>query len=236
MLITSIPGFMDLRVQQEINSQGYLGEALPNPLLILPPPPEEDGPEWEFDQEMAEYYMEADEDRKSQAVKDAILRFPLALDAFNIILESVISETNTPALYRILWKTKSDGAWATFSAKRFYRRARPFLLNKLPTLIPWEEDLLSQDGSYPSGHTAIGWIWALILTELFPRKAEEILERGRQFGISRNICNVHWYSDVVSGRLCGAAVVQKLYAHEGFLADLEEARKECQRINGEKAH
>jgi acid phosphatase (class A) len=49
-----------------------------------------------------------------------------------------------------------------------------------------------KDDSYPSGHTAIGLAWALILCELFPENANLILDRGRAFGESRVVCNVHW--------------------------------------------
>jgi acid phosphatase (class A) len=230
MMITSTTGFLDLTERRNVNREGYLGDGLPNPMLILPPPPEEDTAEWEEDQEMSGYYMHVNRERKELAVQDSILRFPEALRAFNRVLDDRISEEATPALYRIMWKTRSDGGLVTYSAKRFYRRARPFMVNLLPSLTPWEEELLSQDGSYTSGHTAIGWIWALILTELFPRQAEAILERGWQFGISRNICNVHWHSDVVSGRLCGASVVQRLYANRDFLKDLNEARSETEGI------
>ena len=88
---------------------------------------------------------------------------------------------------------------------------------------------MRKDGSYPSGHTAIGWGWALILTELVPDRAEEILARGRAFGESRNVCNAHWYSDVVAGRLVGAAAVAKLHANREFLAAMDAARVDINR-------
>ena len=86
--------------------------------------------------------------------------------------------------------------------------------------------MLREDGSYPSGHTAIGWAWALILTEIAPDRADAILARGRAFGESRNVCNVHWHSDVVEGRFMGAAAVARLHADPAFRADLEAAKAE----------
>jgi len=83
-----------------------------------------------------------------------------------------------------------------------------------------------KDGSYPSGHTAIGWAWALVLTEIPPDRADAILARGRAFGESRNICNVHWHSDVVEGRFMGAAAVARLHAHPAFRAEMEVAKGE----------
>jgi acid phosphatase (class A) len=78
-------------------------------------------------------------------------------------------------------------------------------VNKEPTCTPDEEKFLITNGSYPSGHAAIGWAWALILSEIAPEQTDAILARGRAFGENRLICNVHWQSDVIAGRLMGAA-------------------------------
>jgi acid phosphatase (class A) len=208
--------------------QGYLGQdEMPNSLLLLPPPPEEGSAAWKLDMEMAEKYLASeDEERKAQAARDAILTFPEAAEAFNMVLDLKISEESTPLVYMILRRTLADAGLSTYAAKDYYKRERPFLVNGGPTCTPEEEDHLSEDGSYPSGHTAIGWAWALILTELFPDQQDAILERGMEFGISRNVCNVHWYSDVEAGRVMGAAAVARLHANTDFLVDMEAAKAE----------
>ena len=92
---------------------------------------------------------------------------------------------------------------------------------------------MRKDGSYPSGHTAIGWAWALILTEIAPERADAVLARGRAFGESRVVCNVHWHSDVVEGRFMGAAAVARLHADPGFLADIEAVKAEYAKVRAE---
>jgi acid phosphatase (class A) len=144
------------------------------------------------------------------------------------VLDVEISEENTPHLYMILRRSLADAGLSTYAAKNHYQRKRPFMLNNTPTCTPDEEAMLREDGSYPSGHTAIGWAWALILTEVFPEQTDAILERGKQFGISRNVCNVHWHSDVVFGRMMGAAAVAALHANTDFAIDLEAAKKEVE--------
>ncbi len=99
-------------------------------------------------------------------------------------------------------------------------------MNKQPTCTPDEEEHLKKDGSYPSGHTALGWAWALILTEIAPDRENAILARGRAFGESRIICNVHWQTDVFEGRFMGAAAVARLHADPAFRAELEAAKAE----------
>ena len=84
--------------------------------------------------------------------------------------------------------------------------------------------MLKDNGSYPSGHAAVGWAWALILSEIAPARNDAILARGRAFGQSRVICNVHWQSDVIEGRFIGAAVVARLHADPEFRTELKSAK------------
>ncbi len=212
--------------------EGYLSRTeYPNSLFLVAPPPKEGSKAFEHDQEIAAKYVALnDEARKAQAVKDNVLHFPEAADAFNMVLETNISEQTTPHLYMILRRTLADAGFSTYQAKNHYQRERPFMVNQTPTLVPDEEDFLREDGSYPSGHTAIGGAWALILSEVFPEQADVILEHGLEFGVSRNVCNVHWHSDVVAGRMMGAAAVAKLHANTDFLIDLEAAKAEVKAI------
>jgi acid phosphatase (class A) len=208
--------------------EGYLAfEEMPNSLLLVSPPPEVGSAAWELDMEIAAKYVAMeDEARKAQAASDAELHFPEAIEAFNIVLDQKVSEETTPMVYMILRRTLADAGLSTYAAKDHYQRERPFMLNGGPICTPEEEAMLREDGSYPSGHTAIGWAWALILTELFPEQTNVILERGKEFGISRNVCNVHWHSDVLAGRMMGAAAVARLHANADFLIDMEAAKAE----------
>ncbi len=208
--------------------EGYLSkEEIPNSLMLIPPPPEEGSAAFQLDQEIAAKYVAMqDEARKEQATQDAVLSFPEATEAFIIVLDIKISEETTPHLYMILRRTLADAGLSTYGAKNHYQRMRPFMVNNTPICTPDDEALLRKDGSYPSGHTAIGWAWALILAEIFPEQANVILERGKQFGISRNVCNVHWHSDVVYGRMMGAVAVAMLHSNTDFMIDLKAAKEE----------
>jgi acid phosphatase (class A) len=163
------------------------------------------------------------------AIRDADLAFPAAAETFSCALGVTVSEETTPTLYRLLWRSMTDIGLASYSAKNAYQRERPFMASDTAVCTPEDEEALREDGSYPSGHTAIGWGWALILTELAPDSAEAILARGRAFGESRNVCNVHWYSDVVAGRLVGAGAVARLHADAEFVSVMRDARTELER-------
>lgn len=167
--------------------------------------------------------------RWTWATKDADLKFPAAASIFACAAGVEISEQKTPALYLLLRRSLTDIGLATYSAKNAYKRNRPFMVDNTPVCTPEDESELRKDGSYPSGHAAIGWGWALILAELLPDRANEILARGHDFGESRIVCNVHWHSDVVVGRMVGAGAVARLHANEEFVSAIEMARAEISR-------
>jgi len=206
---------------------GYLQpEALPNSLALIPPPAEGSAA-LALDEEVSRKSLALrGAPRWDLAAKDAELMFPAAADTFSCALDAPITEQDTPHLYMLLRRTLADAGLSTYTAKNQYQRKRPFMVNKEPTCTPDEEVHLMKDGSYPSGHTAIGWAWALILTEIAPDRADAILVRGRAVGESRNICNVHWHSDVVEGRFMGAATVARLHADPAFRVEMEAAKAE----------
>jgi acid phosphatase (class A) len=91
------------------------------------------------------------------------------------------------------------------------------------------EKLVRDDGSYPSAKAAVGWAYALVLSQLNPERRTMIMDRGREFGQSRVICDAEWQSDVDAGRMLAQAVVTRLQAVEQFQSDLAAARRELTR-------
>jgi len=211
---------------------GYLEtEDLPNSLALLPLPPEPGSAAFARDEEIAKASFSLHgTDRWDQAIKDAELEFPAAADAFSPSIGFQISEEETPFLYQVMRRTLADAMFSTDTAKKYYKRNRPYMLNGQPTGMPEAEAALRNNGSYPSGHTAIGWAWALILTEVVPEKTDTILQRGYEYGQSRMICNLHWQSDVDAGRIMGAAAVARLHADSEFMMDLERAKEEAEEM------
>jgi acid phosphatase (class A) len=211
---------------------GYLAkEARPDSLVLLPPPPAANSAAMAHDEEIhtaAAAYR--DTPRYRLAALDAELNFPEAPGAFACTLGVPIDAEHTPRLYRLLQRSLLDAGLSTGGAKQRYMRTRPFVAHNEPTCLSREEARLRNNGSYPSGHTTIGWAWALILAEVDPSRADAILARGRSFGESRLVCNVHWQSDVIEGRIMGAATVAHLHGVVEFRDDVEAARKELTQV------
>jgi acid phosphatase (class A) len=208
--------------------EGYLpSKVLPNSLALIAPPPAEGSAALALDEEVSRKGLALrDTPRWKLAADDANLMFPQAAGTFSCALGVPITEQDTPYLYILLRRTLADAGLSTYTAKNQYKRTRPFVVNKRPTRTPEEEAHLMKDGSYPSGRSAVGWAWALILCEIAPERADDILARGQAYGESRNICNVHWHSDVVEGRFMGAAAVARLHADPAFRAEIKAAKAE----------
>src|SRR5208337_184030 len=207
---------------------GYLSaHALPNSLALIPAPPASGSAAFALDQEVSRASLPLQSTpRWNLATEDANLTFPEAAETFSCSLNAPINEQDAPHLYMLMRRTLVDAGSSTHLGKEHYMRARPFVVNRKPTCTPLEEDSLRKNGSYPSGHAAIGWAWALILSEIAPEQADAIIARGRAFAQSRVICNVHWQSDVIEGGFMGAATVAVLHADPMFRADLEYAKAE----------
>ena len=207
---------------------GYLSKSeLPDGMMILPPPPAEGSAAMSLDEDVASRtFGVRDTARFELALSDYDLSFPHAAGVYSCSFNAPITEKDTPVLYRLLRRVRTDSSDATKVAKSYYQRPRPFMVNGEPMCAPETAKELAKGGSYPSGHTAIGWTWALILAEISPADADAILLRGRAYGESRNVCNHHWYSDVEWGRVMAAATVARLHTKPEFLADLATAKAE----------
>ncbi len=204
---------------------GYLqpGE-LPDSKALLPPPPAAGSAALAADEEVYRATRALrDTPRWAIAVSDANLRFPHAAQFFACALAMPISAEATPHLNMLLRRVRADASRAVDKAKDYYKRPRPYMVHGEANCTPREQ--LRPD-SYPSGHTSIGWAWALALAEVAPERADAILARGLAYGESRLVCGVHWKSDVDAGRVMGAATVARLHANPVFAAQVAGARKE----------
>ena len=207
---------------------GYLNpKQLPNSLALLPPPPAAGSAQAAADMETYKSTRALrNTPRWTLATQDANLKFPAAAAAFSCALGIPVSQEGTPNLNMLLRRTLLDAGLATYAAKDKYNRQRPFVVTGEETCTPAEQPMLSKDGSYPSGHSSIGWAWALVLVQAAPQNMDALLQRGYAFGFSRVVCGVHWQSDVDAGRVIGAATVARLQSDETFKAQVALARDE----------
>jgi acid phosphatase (class A) len=212
--------------------KGYLKpDSLPDSLKLLAAPPNKNSAAYALDVALAEANLPLQgSSRWDLATRDADLDFPTASGIYSCALGIQITQEDTPKLYILLRRSLTDAGLATYRAKNHYQRPRPFTQNGKPICTPEIETALREDGSYPSGHTSVGWAWALILSEIAPERQDQILARGISYGESRNVCNVHWRSDVQAGFVMGSATVAQLHSDPVFRADLRAAALEVKSL------
>ncbi len=201
--------------------------TLPDSLALLPPPPPPGSAAFAADEETYRLTRAfRNTPRWALAAKDGDLSFPEVMETFSCALDTRVTEQSAPHLYRLMRRTRTDAAISRQKAKGHYRRVRPFVVYKEASCTPRDEARLRQSGSYPSGHSTIGWTWTLILAEIAPDRTDAILTRGYAFGQSRVICGVHWQSDVEAGRTLASGVVARLHGDATFRAELLAAADE----------
>ncbi len=208
-------------------------DEVANSVRLLPPPPKEGSARFEYDREMYEYgkTVRASE-RGKTAVADANTSSKGISAVFSEAFGMEISCQHTPEIYELINHMREDaGDLATRHAKQHYQRIRPFDFFQEDTSLPQSQKAYSANGSYPSGHTAIGWAVALVLAEINPARQEEILLRGLEMGQSRVISGFHYQSDVDAARIVAAGVVARLHADKKFSRQLKKAKREFRRLS-----
>ena len=220
---------------------GYLQDAeRPDSVAMLPPPPAPGSAAFANDESIRAAAAKLKGTKRWElAAADAELIKPSMLQTFSCPLGVPVNQTDTPNLARLLRRTLSDGSLSTYGAKAHYQRVRPFVAHNEGTCLLHDEESLRKNGSYPSGHAAIGWTQALVLAQVSPANADALFARGLAFGESRVICNAHWQSDIIEGKVVAAATFALLqnnatYRQDVSLAAADVARAKAKGLKPDK--
>ncbi len=212
---------------------GYLSPAeRPDLTAILPGPPAMDSARAQADARIfAQERGAVDSDRWRAAAADVSSDLPARFaDALGFRLDLA----RLPATRRLVDRFGADRSAAIAAAKAHWQSRRPFVDGAAPICEPRTPALVA-NGDYPSGHTAHGWAFALLMAELLPDRATAILARGRDYGQSRWICGSHSWSAVEGGYLAAAAIVARAHGDPVFRADMARAARELARYRVKSA-
>ena len=210
---------------------------MPDAGIYLPPPPEMTSPQYADDFAQWQWGKTIrPTDRGQQANDESQWGIKAMVKIHSGTLGFEISKEKSPAIYKLLYNVLWTENESTHNAKRKYMRTRPFAQYNEHTWGRFDNEReLRFNGSYPSGHTSLGWSTALVLAEMVPELQDTLLRTGFQYGESRVIVGAHYQSDVDAGYLCGTTAVAVMHASEYFQKDLEAARKEYCKIKGIKS-
>lgn len=209
---------------------GYLAGKPPVDILkLLPPPPQPGSAQDYADREI--YTLTANtigdpiwERARSQLNPTS----PEFIRQLSCALGTQISPQATPMTFQMFARAGIDLSGPMTVAKEFYKRPRPFTTDKGKACDPISDDGIGTrlGWAYPSGHSGVGWLWALILSDAAPVHADTLRAFGVATGDLRIACRVHWLSDVAAGRVLGTAVYQRVAETPEYRADVDRAREE----------
>lgn len=104
--------------------------------------------------------------------------------------------------------------------KDVYKRPRPFVRDAgLKPCIP-----PVQGFAYPSGHSAMASLFALILGDLVPARRAEFLARADEAALNRVLAGVHHPTDIAAGKVLADTLYKSLKKDPAFVSDMKNLR------------
>ena len=216
------------RPDGEAKPMGYLPKDSTDYRLLVGPPPAQGSILDQLDIAISQRFQaEIASDRWDVAELDSKMVYPRFADAFG----KPIDRTHSPRLVQLLNRVMRDAADPVWTAKGIFQRPRPYQRYQLTrrcgsSPVPAPDREPRGGSSYPSGHTVYGWATALLLAEVAPDRAPLILERGRDYALSRVICGYHFSTDTEASRAVAAAILTRLLGNDAFVGDLRAAQAE----------
>lgn len=205
---------------------------MPDMLQFYPGPPDSSSVGFAYD--VNRYFwgkeMRKDAERAEQAKRDAVYGLETILTEFADAFGMKITKEEAPEIYKVLLEGTATCDSICTLPKIKYARTRPFVMFNEHTLVPELEEELNPHKSHPSGHTLLGWSSALLMMEINPDRANEILARGYRYGENRVVVGAHWQSDTDAARLAAGVAYAKLHTSERFLEQMKKAREEYKKL------
>lgn len=216
-------GFAQSPVQAHLHDAGgfYLGAtALPLSPLILPAPL----PDSQVTRDDLAELHRIETSRTPAQVKAAQADDGEEdMFVYRTVLGPSFEKANLPLTAAFQAHVLTEAVAASGTLKNSFLRARPYQIDAtLHPVCP----LITAHTSYPSGHSMVGYLMALTLTEMVPERQVELLARADDYAHNRMVCGVHFKSDTVASKATSYAVFGELMRTPRFTEDLKAARQE----------
>ena len=209
-------------------AKGYLAPAVIARLAAaVPPPSAPASPAALADRAASERYRALEDgDRWLLATAHAELSPPEAAQHFDCALGVRFASADTPALTRIMNRLLHDIEGAASIAKTRDFRPRPVGADPERRSCQRLTPASRASASYPSSSASAGAAYGELMADLAPDRAAEARRIGREIGLSRIVCGMHYPADVAAGAALGEAVWREARATPRFAAEAEAARAE----------
>jgi len=215
------------------DSSSFPNENLPDARRFLPEPPGLESVLFSYDlnQHILSSRKRATNEGKI-ATADVDVSSEYLAKIFSSAFGKTISSMETPQLYNLISRVNQTSEPTYNAVKEKYMRIRPYALLNQKTSYEPDEESYKAKGSYPSAHSAEGWLVAMVLSEINSESAEKLFARAYQYGQSRVITGYNWQSDVEAGRLVASTIYAYLHACNDFVTMMDSAKKEFNESTG----
>lgn len=130
---------------------------------------------------------------------------------------SPFGQPTPPEVKAFFNNVSKDSVAAHTYLKQAYQRQRPFVRD--PGIKPCI--MRVQGLSYPSGHSAMSRLFALILSDLVPARRAEFMAKADESALLRVLGGVHHPSDTAAGKILADTLYKELKKQPEFLSDLK---------------
>lgn len=185
---------------------------------ILPMPP---GPGSDLQRAEIELVLAIQASASPESKARALAEVAMTPAIFADVLGEDFNPQKKPVTFAWLTRAAREAKQISDAAKDVYARVRPFGASPL-VKAPSRE----ASASYPSGHATRAMVWAELLAQIHPDRAEQLRERARLVGYDRVVLGVHYPSDVTAGYALAGRIVKAMDASPAFQKDREAARVE----------
>tara|TARA_R100001129_G_C5244465_1_gene226473 strand:+ start:84 stop:611 length:528 start_codon:yes stop_codon:yes gene_type:complete len=104
----------------------------------------------------------------------------------------------------LVQKLIDESAPIIMKIKKHHNRPRPKVIaKKIKTKMDDMEMASMKTPSYPSGHSAQGYLIGMVLGDKYPQKRDKLMKTARDISHSRRVARAHYKSDSLFGEQIG---------------------------------
>jgi len=194
-------------------------------LTLLKPPPANDSAQTKAElAELLSIQVTRTPEMEAQAAADAVEN----IWRFADVMPPAFKPEALPAFSAFFDRVVATEGEVVDPAKDSWKRPRPHQYSPLVKLAV----KASNSGAYPSGHTTVGTMMGVVLSNMVPEKRREIMARAWAYGENRIIGGIHFRTDVEAGRIAGTVIAARLMEQPDFQAEFAVAKAELRKVLG----
>jgi acid phosphatase (class A) len=197
-----------------------------NLLDLLSPPPANDSAQMKAELgELLTIQVTRTQAQADRAIADAeenVWRFSDVID------NPKFTKENLPKFTAFFDRIVETEGAVVDPAKNVWKRPRPQIYSDLvKPIVP-----LSKSGSYPSGHTTLGTLMGIELSNMLPEKKPALMARAWEYGHNRVVGEIHYPTDIEAGRIAGTVIAETIMSHDDYKTEFEAAKAELRTVLG----